>query len=207
MASCEDDDNNRSVVGSGTLITETRDVPAFTGISVSGSTEVTVINGTPFTVQITADDNVMDMVETEVNNGELDISVDANNVRNVTLLATITMPSLNSINGSGATTYDIGAFSQTNSDLSVDLSGAAKATITGAVFDDLNVNLSGASEAFCFSSLVNSATVDLSGSSTLEVNVEELLTGEVSGSSTVRYRNNPEVTVATSGSSSVVDAN
>ena len=69
--SCDDDDN---IVGSGNLISEIRDASDFTDISVSESIRVDVSQGNEFRVELTADDNVIDRVESVIREGELRFS-------------------------------------------------------------------------------------------------------------------------------------
>ena len=63
-----------SVDGSGEIIAEERDVPAFNQINLRGAGKVTLTKGSYQHVQVETDDNIMPHIETKVNNGKLTIS-------------------------------------------------------------------------------------------------------------------------------------
>jgi hypothetical protein len=84
--------------GSGNIVSENRQVAAFTGIKTGNGFEVTVKIGSPAGVVIQADDNLMRFVQTEVKNDVLRIGLKSNTqVADATLKAIVTVPSLNRI--------------------------------------------------------------------------------------------------------------
>ena len=70
LASCE----TRS--GSGDLVKQTRNLKGFTSISAAGGMHVEIAKGNNETVVVEADDNVIEDVETVVENGQLKISME-----------------------------------------------------------------------------------------------------------------------------------
>lgn len=62
--------------GSGTAACETRDVEEFKEISAGGSTRVDVTVGPEMSIQVTADDNILPHVKTDVTRERLKIYVD-----------------------------------------------------------------------------------------------------------------------------------
>ena len=58
-------------IGSGNVIREERKVSSFNGIEVSGAYDIKLIQGTANSVIIEADDNLMDLIRTEVRGSTL----------------------------------------------------------------------------------------------------------------------------------------
>lgn len=69
LAACD----GEQVRGSGNIITETRDVGTFTGVQLSGSMDVYLKRSDNHTVEVEGDDNIVELVETYVDNGKLRI--------------------------------------------------------------------------------------------------------------------------------------
>ncbi len=61
------------VVASGKVASESRPVPAFTGIALSLPGKVEVVQGSPASVTVEADDNLLPEIETVVEGGKLRI--------------------------------------------------------------------------------------------------------------------------------------
>lgn len=73
LFSCEADD---VVSGSGNLITETRTVSVFNKVSSIGVFDINITQGNFQSVEIIADDNIIDYVTTKVVNNELLLYLD-----------------------------------------------------------------------------------------------------------------------------------
>lgn len=128
-------------MGSGVLSSEIRKLDTFSALSLAGSGTVTVVRGTDRSVKIDAEDNLIPMIKTTVNNGTLSISPE-NVWPSKPMNYTVTIDSMEEIvlAGSG----DIIMSDQfTNSNFSVVISGSGNvdckvrvinltATITGS---------------------------------------------------------------------------
>lgn len=89
LASC------RFTTGSGNIISETRSVKNFDGITVGGDFEVEVRIGPATSVVVEADDNIMEYIETTSSGSTLKIRTDDNrNMSDVHMKVYITTPSL-----------------------------------------------------------------------------------------------------------------
>ncbi|MDR0582266.1 MAG: DUF2807 domain-containing protein [Prevotellaceae bacterium] len=167
-------------------LTETRNVSGFTGISASGAFDITVTKGTAESLVITADEDVMPYVRSEVSGGVLKLYIDRK-VRNVkTLQAAVTIKELDMVRLSGACklasdavftpAHFKGDLSGATSlkltlktgQLSLDASGASKATLNATVKDATVFDLSGAIKVQGELE-TNRLTVDMSGSSRLDL--------------------------------------
>ena len=78
-----------------------RDVEEFKEISAGGSTRVDVTVGPEMSIQVTADDNILPHVRTDVSKERLKIYVDESYSSNVGVDVKITVPELRWIRGSG----------------------------------------------------------------------------------------------------------
>ena len=67
-----------SVSGNGDVVTDERDVPGFNGISVSAGIDVYITQGNEELVKVVTDENLLDVVKTEVRDGVLKIYASKN---------------------------------------------------------------------------------------------------------------------------------
>ncbi len=135
--------------GSGNIITESRNVSAFTGVSVSSGIEMELKMGSPASVQVEADDNVIESIETTVSNGQLTIRTRGMNLNNAHMKVLITTPGIDQLKASGGAEIQVnklvsetriacqasgGASIEGDLDapeISVEASGGAEITLTG----------------------------------------------------------------------------
>lgn len=185
VAGCDDGLLTLGEKGSGNLVTETREVDAFTAIDVSGAInlDVMVAADADPSVTVTYDDNIVDQVVTRVSGDTLVLEFDGN--VNLTggaaRVIAVTMNELNALQASGATAVKATGSTST---LELDSSGASSVDLLDLIATDIKVEISGAS------------TVDLSATGTVS--------GSVSGASNLNVYGEPaSVLVDSSGASSV----
>ena len=91
------------VKGSGTVISESRQVPEFRELRLEGRGKVALTQGNRSSVEVTTDDNILPSIETEVTNGKLIISHKKGmNLRPTTLNFAITVKDLAGISIAGS---------------------------------------------------------------------------------------------------------
>jgi hypothetical protein len=217
------------VSGSGTLKTQSYSIAGFSRIQASQSFEVRVVPAASFSVTVSCDDNLDSYLQVEKRGLDtLSIGLDQGySYFGVTLVAVVHMPSVSSIDGSGASRFKVDpGFASANrlaimlsgastctapsiacGDLTVDISGASTATLAGNA-GDANVLASGASHARLIDCAARSADVDLSGASDASVDVQAgSLSISASGASTLYYAGYPALHVRSlSGTSRAVKA-
>ena len=89
--------------GSGNIISEKRNVESFSGISVSNSIDVEVKMGSVATVEVEADDNIIEHIVTKVSGGVLKIGIEElHSISNAHIKVFITNPVLKSVNASSS---------------------------------------------------------------------------------------------------------
>lgn len=209
-------------IGSGNPVSSEYDLRGFTGVHASSAFRVSITQGEDFKVIVTVDDTVVDNVDVELRDKDLYVGMKGQMMLgNGAYLAEVTMPRLEEVEMSGASTAHIAGFDAVDefrgrasgaSRLTgeviagaayLDAEGASNISLTGSA-ETMQLTLSGASKAALGDFTTVDAEVDLSGASSAEVTATGSLEGSASGSSRIRYGGDPQrVRVATSGASSV----
>lgn len=206
-------------VGSGDLITESRDVTGFDEIVLMTSGDVNVeVTGTE-SLEVEAEDNIMPLLTTEVVNGRLELGASEpfSTTRRITYTITAAELVGVAVAGSGdvdASGIDTDSFEATVSGSgNLDLSGTCatfEAAISGSgsinpsgTCTDLAVTVTGSGKFRGDELEAATGTVTVSGSGDAEVNVSDDLDVRISGSGDVRYRGDPSVSQNISGSGGV----
>ena len=166
----------------------------------TGVFEVAITQGTGQSVEITADDNIIGRVRTNVVNGELRLELSDGNYENITLKARITVEQLEGIDNSGV--GNIIAQNVNSNDFSISNSGDADILVSG-VSNNLNCFNEGAGDVKGFNFLVNNADLEVRGSGSIEINCTDMLDVEITGSGDVLYKGNPSVRTSIRGSGEV----
>ena len=190
-----------AVRGSGVNKTAQRSVGEFSAIEVSGALRCDVSTG-PSAVEVSGDDNLVPLVETEVSGGTLHVGMrDAVSFSSgsLPLVVRITSPTLTSASTSGAVHTTISGVhgdqfvARTNGAGSIRLQGSAA---------HVELAANGAAEIDASQLATDAATVDASGASHVDVAAAKQLDLHISGASHVRYAGHPAITQDISGASS-----
>jgi hypothetical protein len=195
--------------GSGKMATETRKLVGFSKLDISGSYNVVIKQDSVSSVSVTADDNLMQDIKTDVSGDKLRISSKDNICSSGRFVLNINLRDLSAIKTSGA--VDIESDGKlVAKDLVIDLSGATKMTlnlnannvnITGSGLTELNltgqasshtIELSGAGHVNALDFIVAKYTIETSGASSFKINVLNELNVNSSGASDIEYRGNPK---------------
>lgn len=176
------------VKGSGVAKTETREVGDFTELDVSAAMNVELTVGPTTTFEITADDNLLEHLKSEVSNGKLKVHFDTSTSSSIGVKIKATTPSLKAYHGSGATTAKIEGVKAES--FKIDLSGASTCTVVGTA-DKFVVECSGASKVKAEQLVAKKVKADASGASSIEAHATEEVVGHASGASSIRYSGKP----------------
>jgi T5SS/PEP-CTERM-associated repeat protein len=187
-------------IGSGSMITETRNVSGFDEIVLLGSGDVIVsVTGTE-SLEIEAEDNVMPLLTSDVIDGRLELGVTGSITTSRGITYTITAAQLEgvTIRGSGDINgTDIDAIS-----FEAAIEGSGRIDLTGTS-DDLTVRIEGSGD-FDGRDLVSATgTVTVDGSGAALVNVTDELTVTINGSGDVEFIGDPLVFETINGSGNV----
>ena len=211
--------------GNGISKTESRNAEGFSEVVSSGDFNITVVPGNNYSVEVTAESNLLPYIETDVNGSTLKIrtrgihSLRQNNPIEIN----ITTPVLNGVSISGSGYIKTGSFMSNNFKISVSGSGdidtkvsadVIKANVSGsgtiylegdASTTDYVISGSGKIKSYNLEQTDCKATI--SGSGDVYVNASETINANISGSGRVYYVNHPVIHTSISGSGSVVDKN
>jgi hypothetical protein len=210
------------LIGSGNLETEEYAFTNFTKVEIGSAFEFEVNQSGSYSINVTADDNVMDYVQVSQVGQTLKIRLSTVTwFGPVTLRASVTLPQLHGLTASGASRGTVSGFTSTE-DLDITVSGASRLTgditagnvefdISGASTiqlegsaDDMAADVSGASSFNLGDFTVNNADVDFSGASSGTVNLDGTLDADLSGASRLWYIGEPTMgTIDTSGASTI----
>ncbi|MCP3917399.1 MAG: DUF2807 domain-containing protein [bacterium] len=191
---------SETVHGSGTSSTEYRDVDGYRSVAVRGSIDARVRVGEPAHVMITGDDNLIEYVETSVENGRLIVQVRRGFRLDPAPRIEIGASQLESLQLVGAGTLRVEGVDDETIELGLEGSGDLEcrgrvgqlvATVTGSGTMDL------------FDLVAQDAQVEISGSGDIETRAERALSVSVSGSGDVLYRGEPEISQSIAGSGEV----
>ena len=187
-----------TIVGSGVSATETRPVGGFEAVTVTAPLRVELVAGGAPSLEVTADDNVLPLVRSEVRSGRLYLSLapqtSLTRIREIVCRAT--GGTLRQLDASAAARLVLSGVEAER--LEVRLSGAATAEAAGTV-GELVLDASGASRWLAFDLRSSSAHATVSGASYAQLRAGESLVADVSGASTLEYRGDPVVVSNVSG--------
>ena len=190
--------------GSGTIATESRNVPAFHAVEFDGAYEVVLTQGNAQDVRIESDQNLFPHITTTVENGKLIVNSEGNLRPTKEIKVYITTPnySLIEVDGAGhitATTpitsdnltLDISGSGKYELDLHVkslktDIAGAGTIKLTGDAAHHA-IDISGSGKILANDLKSDTTSVEIDGSGNTHLNVSKYLAATISGSGNVRY--------------------
>jgi len=214
------------VVGEGPLVTQIRTVGNFTGISSEMGGKVNFTIAPDYKVEITAQQNILDVLNTNVVNGVLHIDF-KNNVRvkeHEDLLINITAPYADYFRLSGSGNMNVQGDVAANN-LKVTLSGSGDIAVQNAVIGDKidtdisgsgnisiangsavneDVDISGSGKVEMAGVAAQNAVTHTSGSGDVKLALSTNLDAHISGSGSVYYHGNPIISTHISGSGRVI---
>ena len=208
------------VSGNGNVIEVERQVTPFNEIEASGMLEIILVQSETG-LKIVADENLHELIETEVRGNRLMIRTTKNIKQYKKLEVHLSSMEFAEIEVSGAVSIRSNGTIKGN-DLELESSGAAEMKMS-LDYDDLRCELSGASELELkgdarsvsitssgasnlklFDLAVRNMRLDLSGATEARINVSRELSVEASGASEIRYKGSPKITkTELSGASSI----
>lgn len=219
FTSCE------KVVGTGPVVTETRTVSSFTGVSAAFGGQVNIRIGSPLKVEVSAQQNVLNVLETEVNGGVLNIDYEngvyVKNSQQVKV--DITMPYADYLKLSGSGNMDLLGNNISNN-LTLQVSGSGNISLQEIqVTGILDSRISGSGDMSIYAGTVGheelqisgsgsmsfvgvqatTADTHISGSGDIRLKVSQTLDAHISGSGSVFYSGTPQVITQISGSGKV----
>jgi hypothetical protein len=196
------DNVSSTVVGSGHLATESRPVHGFTAVEVTAAGHLIVEQTGLESLEVTAEDNVLPLVRSEVRNSRLVLGFEPGASVTVTreVLFHLTVRELTAVDASGASRVEIRGVDTTG--LTLRVSGASDVSATGRA-GRTELDLSGASRSEAPDLQNRELTANLSRASYALVRASDSLVVSASGASILEYLGDPDL-VANVSDGSVV---
>jgi hypothetical protein len=215
------------ITPSGDIATQEEDFIGFDQVEIGHAFDVEIEQGDEYSIVVRVDESVEDYVLVEKRGNTLVIGLETrfgfSFLGDITMEATVTMPSLARLELSGASRATITGFRSSDAfvaeisgastltgdiqtgSTSLDVSGASNVTLGGSAAD-LTIEASGASDVDLIDYPVADARVEASGASTITVDVSGTLDVVASGASDVYYTGDPTLgETNTSGASSIIN--
>jgi len=208
------------VDGNGKVVKETRDVSSFDAIKIGGAFEVYLSQGSSEGLEVEADENLLDLIRTEVRGGTLVIDTKENIRNSKEMNLYITFKDLEKLDLSGAVEVKSKGKLKFD-DLTIDGSGASEITLeleadklecdfSGASEIELSgkakycsIDNSGASELDAYDFVVGEYNIEISGAGDAKIHCTDVLTARISGAASIRYQGDPKVDSRVSGAGSI----
>lgn len=216
----------KGIKGNGNTVSIDRSVGEYDGIAVSGWFDVDLVDGKEGELTLEGEDNLLEYIITEVENGKLVIKTE----KGVNLKPSswkdgirITVPVQNidalSLSGSadivGKTTLKASDFKTAMSgsgDITIDLeteslsasmSGSGDMNLSGKT-KNFDATISGSGDIKAYDLIADNVEATVSGSADIKVTANKMLKARVSGSGDISYRGDPKkVDTKTSGSGDI----
>ena len=209
---------------SASAATETRPVAEFDAIALGGSFSLDVSQGAQASVVVQADDKLLPLIETVVDNGRLEIrwkrGTQSPSWRQGNVKVTVVTPKLRGLSTAGSSDIQLQAFNTpalklsmagagnavltalTTEELAVSIAGSGDVKGTGKA-SKLTINIAGSGDVKLIEMNSDDATVKISGSGSASVNAGKTLAVSIAGSGAVTYSGEAALKSSVAGSGSV----
>ena len=218
--------NANTVRGSGNVTRESREVGDFNRIQLAGIGDVELSQGEPASLEVEADDNIAQWIQTEVRGDTLVISIQGEHP-GLNLKPTqpiryyVTVPDVRGLEISGSGNIRSGSIDTDQMDLSIsgsgdiqvdslsakslesNINGSGSIEVKGGEVSEQNMTIAGSGNYSAAGLESQTASVTVSGSGSATVRVAETLNARIPGSGNIRYYGSPNVNEQVAGSGRV----
>jgi hypothetical protein len=201
IAGAGDGPSASSTGGSGLSVTDHRELAPFARVELAGANTVVIHVGTPQSVAVTGDDNLVGRVTTVVRGGSLVIDNTGSFTTKAPMHVAVSVPSLDGVELGGAGTVTVEGV--TGDGFSADLAGNGTLAVSGTV-QRVRAVLAGAGTLDLHDLVATDATAQLQGTGTIRVHATSTLDATPTGTGTILYRGGPTVTMRSTATGTVV---
>lgn len=211
------------MTGKGNPVSQTRSVSGFNKIHLSIDADVYYVQDTFYSVEISAQSNIMSNLETNVSGNKLEIEFDKRVLKHSKITITIHAPDIYALEISGSGKIEAQSAINTSSMklrisgsgdiylsslnagiLDSEISGSGNINLYGGTIGTETLEISGSGDIDALGAVASSATARISGSGNVSLHATDNLNASISGSGDVKYRGNPAVNVNISGSGKII---
>jgi len=191
-----------SVKGEGELVKKSYSVDDFTGLGIGVSGKVYVKKGSSNEITIEAQQNILDNIEMEVENGSLSLEFkkNANNYKKITIW--VEMDNIDKLAIGGSADIEVEDRFDNMNELKLAIGGSGSIKLAGRA-NQAKVSLAGSGDIDCPDLEANDVKVSIAGSGDVLIGAEDNLDVSIAGSGDVRYKGNPRVKTSIAGSGNV----
>lgn len=224
LSSCGFDVNfgdfGTGIKGNGDVVTDNREITdEFTEVSASEGIEVYVTQSDDFEISVEADENIIDLIGTDIKNGELRVHA-IENIGRATKKVYVSLPKVDALKGSSgahltteniikADLIEIDGSSGTMMDIDlqaleveIEASSGANLDISGKT-DKAYVDGSSGANIDARKLMAKNSNAEASSGSNISISVSDQLTADASSGGNIAYSGDPTVTKKKSMSGSV----
>ena len=177
-----------SIKGSGTIISDYRELNNFTSLDLSGSIDININYSDNYSCTVIGDDNLIPFIKTEVINNNLKILINKSYSSTVGLVVNVNTPEYDTVLISGSGDSNIVDFKGNN--LTLNISGSGDITANGDV-QTLKAKINGSGDILATKLKSKSATIEINGSGDAIIWAENLIIAKINGSGDIKYYGNP----------------
>lgn len=214
--------------GSGPIVSKTLNIGEFNGFDLRGSFNVTLEKGSEQMVIASGQENIIDQLSLQINNGKWKIALNDGCYIDYQLTIKIYSPTIEEFGTSGTgniqllnrldSIANLSVFNSgsghifCNDSLVVDdflniaLSGSGNIALKGKT-NSQNINLSGSGNYNAFGMISDDCIVSLPGSGNCEINAINNLDAFIGGSGNIYYTGNPVISATITGSGEIINSN
>lgn len=222
LASCRFT-NGKQVKGNGNQRTENRSLNNFSNVSSFGEYDVYLTQGSSYSVQVEADENLMSYIETAVNGDVLEIRtkdgywlsthnnmklhITAPSFTKVKTFGSGNIISENKLNNNSPIRFEVAGSGDVKVELNApevhaELNGSGNINLTGET-KSFSGEVRGSGDIRASNLRAETVSVDIAGSGSADVYASVKLSVDVKGSGDVKYRGGAQVSSDIAGSGSV----
>lgn len=217
--------NRICIKGNNDIQTLTLNPTDFDQVTLAGSFDLDIKQGSSHKVKITGDDNILDFFEAKVRNGNCKLQLEDGCYKNYELRVEVTMPDLNAVYLDGSGNVEIKNFAN-QSELTASIDGSGNITInrfegvekgyfyiTGSgnilfdneidSFDEIDIQISGSGDYKGYNAIGKSVFAEIDGSGNINANATVELDARIDGSGDIRYKGNPTLKSSVRGSGKI----
>jgi len=194
--------NSHGVRGSGNVVTESRSVAGFNSVKLKGTGQVMIEENGSESLTITADDNLMPYLTTEINGSQLVLGTKDNTNLNPSkdIIYKLAVKDLNAIEMGGVGSVD--AKGIRTEKLKVVLGGSGSISASGTAGEQ-EIMLAGEGNYHGKDLQSKAASISIMGTGDAVLNASEKLDANIMGSGSIKYVGDPVVTQHILGSGSI----
>lgn len=186
------------------IVTEKKELEAFTKISNYGGANIYVQYGEKQKVEIKGEEGQLDRIELSVEKDKLSIKSKKSDCKsyksNITVY--ITLPEIQAVKSYSSGNITIEGFEAGNK-LIMAINGSSDVRIDNSTFNDANIAINGSGDVKALDTKFKSAAVSINGSGNVSVNCSEKLSVMIAGSGNVSYLGQAHVEKSIMGSGNV----